>query len=223
MTGQDLLDRMELLNQELQLQASEANVTRGLLALNVAQDYFESLASQRGKLFVSAPGTITAASGIESTTLPAGIYRIDRLQLLDSSTLAPIRDIAPLKRTGGHIWNRYWPYNITVQATSGIPVSYWTNKRQIFWSPTPDADYSIRWYGFQAAASITAAGQFQYDDDLALPIASFAVRLYKSGLDDSPTDIGNLAVESFKQVLDQLSNFSRDGAVGFEYETIHTT
>ncbi len=41
---------MELVNQELQLQAGEENVTKGLLALNVAQDYFESLAAQRPQI-----------------------------------------------------------------------------------------------------------------------------------------------------------------------------
>ena len=59
MTGQDLLDRMELVNQELQLQSGEADVTRGLLALNVAQDYLESILALHPGMMSDTTGTVT--------------------------------------------------------------------------------------------------------------------------------------------------------------------
>jgi hypothetical protein len=57
---------------------------------------------------------------------------------------------------------------------------------------------------------------------VALPIASFAVKLMKSGLDDSVTDIAQIAFETFKATLDALGNFNRDGASGLEYTQSHT-
>jgi hypothetical protein len=57
MTGQTLLDTMELLNQELQLQSGEADVVRGLLALNIAQDHFEASAAKRPNIFGSSDST----------------------------------------------------------------------------------------------------------------------------------------------------------------------
>src|SRR4051812_32985844 len=102
MTGQGLLDRMELLNAELQLQAGEADVTKGLLSLNVAQDYFESVAAQRGKLFGSAVGTVVTAANTESTAYPTGLLRLDRLQYIDPVTSRPAGDLTPIRRTGGH-------------------------------------------------------------------------------------------------------------------------
>ncbi len=75
MTGQDLLDRMELLNQELQLQSGEVDVTRGLLALNVAQDYFEVLAAGRKNIAGGGTpvSTVSTAAGVESTNYPSGV------------------------------------------------------------------------------------------------------------------------------------------------------
>jgi len=86
-TGQNLLDRMELVNQELQLQAGEADVVRGLVALNVAQDYLESLLASRGKSFIgTTPGNVVTAANTETTAFPAGVLRIDRMQVLDATT-----------------------------------------------------------------------------------------------------------------------------------------
>ena len=118
MTGQSLLDMMELINQELQLQAGEENVTKGLLALNIAQDYFESLAAQRPQIQGSSTGTVTTSADTETTSLPTGLLRIDRLQLLDSDS-RPVREILPIQRVGGHEMNQWWPLNITANSSTG--------------------------------------------------------------------------------------------------------
>ena len=77
-SGQDLLDLMELLNQELQLQTGEENVARGLVALNAAQDAFEGLAALRPKILGSRTGTVTTAANTETTAFPSGLLRVDR-------------------------------------------------------------------------------------------------------------------------------------------------
>ena len=220
MTGQDLLDRMELLNAELQLQSGETDVTRGLLALNVAQDYFESLAALRGKIFGSATGTVQTSASTESTAFPTGVLRIDKLQLLDSSSL-PKRTLTPRKKVGSHRLTANWPYNLIQTTSTGEPTAYWTNGTSIYWDPLPSGTSTVRWYGFQVASNITAGGTFAYPDIVAFPIAAFACQIIKLGLEDSTQDIGSMAAGAFKPVLDTLTLFQRDGAASLEYTETH--
>ena len=222
MTGQSLLDRMELLNAELQLQPGEADVTRGLLALNVAQDYYESVASQRGKLYGGQTGTVTTSANTETTAFPTGVYRIDGLQYIDPTTNRPGWDLVPIQRTGGHASRYGWFYQVMSNSGTGYPYGYYTNGTSIYWSPLPSGTHTIRWYGFQAQSDITASETFAYQDIVALPLASFAVRILKAGIDDNASDLAQLAVETFTQTLDSLSNPDRSRAVGFQYSRIHT-
>lgn len=223
MLGQALLDRCELLNQELQLQSGEVDVTRGLLALNVAQDYFESIAAQRGKIFGGAIGTVTTTANTESTAFPAGLLRVDRMQTINSTTLRPDGELTRLKRTGGHAVTSLWPLNLVVSTSTGKPASYWTDGSNIYWAPLPDATYTVRYYGFKAASDLTAGGTFAYPDIVAFPIAAFAVKVLLSGVGDGLGDMSGLAADAFSQVLNALSSGDRDGATGFEYTRIHTT
>lgn len=221
MLGQGLLNLCELLNQELQLQPGESNVTRGLTALNAAQDYFESLAAVRPNIFGSSVGTVTTTANTETTAYPPGLLRIDRLQRLNASGV-PVQELYRVQRTGGHAASVSWPSSLLGSGT-GAPVGYWTNGRFFYWSPPPDAIYTVRWYGFSAAAAIAAAGTFAYEDIVALPLASFAVRLMKGGIDDDVRDVASLAAETFKPVFDALSLANRDGPQGFAYTQVHST
>ena len=222
MTGQSLLDRMEVLNQELQLQPGEVNVTKGLTALNMSQDYFESVAAVRPKVLGSKTGTVVTAANTEYTAYPDNLLRIDRMQVLDSNS-RPAAELDPRRRVGGHAITASWPLNLVGYSTPGYPRGYETSGGVIWWDPLPDAIYTVRWYGFQAASDITASGTFAYLDVVALPLAAFACRLLKLGVDDPTQDIQSLAVETFKPVLDTLSLFNRDGASGFEYTEIHNS
>jgi hypothetical protein len=221
MTGQDLLDRMELLNAELQLQSGESNVARGLLALNVAQDHFESLAAAKRNILGSSIGTVSTAASTESTAFPSGLLRIDRLHLIGQNG-RPEAELIKLQRTGGHAVHRFWPLSLVSTSSSGKPQAYWTNGSHIYWDPLPAGIYTVRWYGFSTAVDITTSGTFLYPDIVALPIASFAVRLIKGGLDDDPRELASIANETFRPVLDALSNFNRDGAMGLEYTEVHS-
>src|SRR3990167_2653125 len=224
-SGQDLLDRMELLNQELQLQSAEADVTRGLLALNVAQDVFEAQAALRPAIYGSTTpvGTVTTTINTETTAFPTGVLRIDRMQFIDPTTSRPAWDIYPIRRVGAHAWNTYWPLNLVSTSSTGRPRAYWTNRINIYWDPLPSGTHTVRYYGFTPAAAITAGGTFAYEDIVMLPLAAFAVRLWKTGLDDSEASAARLAEEYFDPVLDQLGNFNKDGAVGLEYTYTHDT
>lgn len=222
-TGQTILNLMEVLNQELQLQSGENDVTRGLIAVNAAQDHFESLVSQYPGLMGDTTGTVTTTASTETTSFPSGVLRVDGLQFIDPVTSRPSYDLEPIDSTGGHINSYKWPYYITATYGTGKPTRYWTNGRNIYWSPLPDATHTVRWYGLSAASDVTAAGTFAYPDVCMLPFAVFATKLLKMGIDDSVVDLSNLAQETFYPVIQTLSNFVRDRAPGFRYKFSHET
>lgn len=219
MTGQTLLNYMELADNELELQSGEADVVKGLLALNIAQDYYESRAALVPNFFQSSTTSVSTSAATETTAYPAGLLRIDRLQLLVNSV--PQWDIGKLGRTGGHIWNRTWPFNVLSTTTTGKPTRYWTNGTSFYWNPTPDATYSVRVYGLIAASDITANGTFAYPDIVAFPLASFAAAIIEEGLDDDG-GLTSMAATVFDPLIQSQSNFNRDGARGLEYSEIHT-
>lgn len=217
-TGQSILDLMEVLDAELQLQPAESDVSRGLRALNAAQDYFESLAALRPKLLGGATSNVSTASNTETTSIPAACLRIDRIKALNGSTSRPDYELIPSKRAGGSS-TRVWPFELV--ESSGRPRMWGSDGSAIYWYPLPDNTYSMRVYGFFTAADITASGTFAYKDIVMLPLASFAVKLLKAGLDDSPEQLQGLAEQTFKPTLDTLALFNRDGAVGLEYTEAH--
>jgi hypothetical protein len=224
MTGQTILNLMEVLNQELQLQTGEADVTRGLLALNAAQDQFESIAAQVPNILGSSSGTVTTTANVESTAFPAGLLRLDGLDYLDT-TVTPNLPVWPVARVSGIGMHAYVDTNrwVLSATTGGRPEGYWTNGTNIYWAPLPDATYTVRYYGFSAAADLTAAGTFTYPDMVALPLASAAVRLLKVGLDDSADSIAAIITEVLTPVLRALGAFNRDGAVPLSYTRLHLT
>lgn len=222
-TGQSLLDTMEVLNAELQLQAGEQDVAKGLLALNVSQDWFETQASLVPQIFGSLIGEIATTQNVETTIFPAGVMRIDKFQLLTQTGGVPKWNLTPIEQAGEQANTHLWPYNLIVSSSTGAPGGYWTNGTNVYWAPVPDAVYYVRYYGFKSAADITAGGAFAYPDQTILPIASFAVSLIKLGLDDPLTDANKLAQSVFSPVIQSLSFFRREGGKGFNYRYRHDT
>jgi hypothetical protein len=222
-SGQNLLDLMELLNQELQLQAGEADVTRGLLALNAAQDFFESLASQYPNVLGSQVGTFTTTANTETLTFPLGLMRVDRIDKINSDTGKVEYQLKNPKKPGAHVDGETWPWTTLNTVGTGEPYIYWTNGRTVYFNPVPADEYELRWYGFAAQDNITADGDFMYPDICMLPFASFAVKLMKIGIDDNAGDIVTLANETLKPVLTSLQGFNRDGATPLNYTQNHTT
>lgn len=221
-TGQTLLDTMEMLDQELQLQASETDVVRGLIALNRAQDYFETLAAQHPRFKGDTTGTVATVNDTESTAFPTGVLRIDELYMLDSSN-RPEYELDNRDEEGGHAPSSGWPLVLYSTFSAGKPRAFYTDGRNIYWDPRPNGAYTVRWYGFQVATDITAGGTFLYDDIVILPLASFAVKLMRLGVGDDVADIDTLAATTFGPVLKTLSGFNRSKAARPHYTEYHST
>jgi hypothetical protein len=140
-----------------------------------------------------------------------------------SAAGVPIRELQPVKRAGGFLaQDAGWPFLGYASNAPGRPYGYWTNGRSIYWNPIPDTVYTIRWYGYQAVADITAAGTFAYPDIAAFPVASLAAKLMAAGVDDGMPDLSELAGTSFEAALKAMDSFQRDGAVPLEYRYSHS-
>lgn len=212
---------MEVLHPELQLQSGEVNVVQGLVAANMAQDYLESVLALHPGVFGDTAGTVTTTANTETTTYPSGVIRLDRLWRLDSNS-RQVRELLPIYETGGHAPSSTWPSSLASAAT-GATSGYWTNGRLIYWDPLPDATYTIRWYGLQQQTDITAAGTFLYPDICLTPLATFAVKAIRIGLDDSAQQLTALSTELFEPVVTALGNFRREGPKPMTYRYAHTT
>lgn len=222
-TGQTLLNLMEIAFPELQLQSGEADVVKGLVVLNAAQDTFESLLSSNPQVSGSTIGTVTTTNNQEWTTFPSGLGRLDGLDFIDPSTSLPSYPILPKRMRGGHRYSGQWWWNFTSATSGGKPITYWTNGVRIYWDPIPNAAHTIRWYGFQAASDITASGTFAYPDMAMFPLAVVAVKFMRVGLDDPTADLSSLTKDILNPVIDLMANFNRDGAHGMRYERPHDT
>ena len=222
--GQALLDRMELLNQELQLQSGEPNVAQGLLALNVAQDYLESVLALTPRAFGDTSGTVVTAASTETTTFPTGVIRLDRLQYIDPETSRPVGpDLENLGYVGAHVnYEPGIPPILSADIASGRPHAYWTQGRNIYWAPLPDAIHTFRWYGLSAVADISAAGTFAYPDYLMMPLATLAVKVLTIGVDDPPEMIQAFAEELFTPAIQAMRNFNQDRSPGYDYRYLHS-
>lgn len=219
-TGQTILDRMELLHPELQLQTGEADVTRGLIAANMAQDYLESVFALHPGIWGDSVGTVTTTANTETTTFPTGVLRLDKIQRLDSNGRV-VADLDPVRSAGGHAPSTDWL--ATASGFLAAPSSYWTNGRALYWDPIPDAVYTMRWTGLQQQTDLTASGTVLYPDICLSPMAAFAVKVIRTGLDDDPTALSSLAAELFEPVVAALSNFRREGPQAVVYRQFHTT
>jgi len=107
-------------------------------------------------------------------------------------------------------------------STTGVPYGYYTNGTNIYWSPLPSGTHTVRCHGFQTAVDATAAGDtFPYADIVINPIAAFAVRLMKTGVDDDAGASEALAREMFGPVILALSRYQRDRAPQTQYRNVH--
>ena len=223
-TGQTLLDTFELVFPEWELQSGEANVAKALVALNRAQDWFESHAAQYGNLRGDSTGTVSTTASQKFTTFPSSLLRLDGLDLLDSSGNL-IHTIDPTYSRGGHMSQSagYPGFLALPSGNTGAPRIYWTNGSNIYWGPTPDAAYTVQWYGFAQKSDITASGTFEYPDIAILPFASVAAKIARVGLDDDVSQLDGIVQDSFNSLLDALSRFRRETSPALLYTRHHDT
>lgn len=223
MTGQDILNAMELVNPELQLQSGESDVTKALIAVNVAQDHLEALLATMPGCLGGQTGTVVTVANTETAAFPSTLLRLDKLQFIDAATNRPAWDLTPIFNVGGHAYSAYWPQNLTMVQTSGKPEAYWTNGTNIYFAPIPDDVYTIRYYGFVAQSDITASGTFAYKDIARMPMAVFACRILSVGYGDDQGDLSGLAREVFSPVLKAYGDYRADGGKGLPYKYTHDT
>ena len=151
------------------------------------------------------------SANTETVTFPTGLLRIDKLQRLDSNSRV-VADLEPMYSAGGHAPASDWITSSLSSSLTAVPRYYWTNGRYLYFDPIPDAVYTLRWTGFQQQTDLTASGTVQYPDICLSPLAAFAVKVLRTGLDDDPTALSALAGEVFEPVVAALSNFRREGA-----------
>lgn len=220
-TGQSILNICEVLNQELQLQSGEADVTRALRALNVAQDFFEAQLGQYPNVNGSGVGTVTATASTETTAVPTGLIRLDVLTVLDASS-RPLWDLVPDK-TARYGQNRGTWLSSSGATGTGRLLRYYVNGRYIYWRPIPTTTTTVRWHGLVSADDITASGTFAYHDIVMLPLATFTTHLLALGVGDQVQDLTALATAIFTPVIRTLAGLNQAGADGLIYDFSHTT
>jgi hypothetical protein len=220
-SGQVLLDRMELLHPELQVQPGEDGVVKALTAANMAQDYFESVLALHPQAFGDSVGIVTTTPGSETTPFPLDVLRVDALWRLDAAG-RPLHPIDLVQQAGAHLPATEWPASLAT-VTFGVPMEAWTNGRSFYWSPLPQAAYAVRWYGLQQQPDITVAGIITYPDICLTPLATFAAKLIRIGLDDSAAQLDTLADALFTPVVAAMKGFRRDRPQTLTYSRQHVT
>tara|TARA_R100001086_G_scaffold82443_1_gene40380 strand:+ start:623 stop:1297 length:675 start_codon:yes stop_codon:yes gene_type:complete len=221
-TGQTMLDLMETMDYGLQLQSGESGVTRGLRALNAAQDHLESLLALDPNVVGSSVGTVTTAASTETTSVPTGLLRLDRLQYIDASTSRPAWDLERVGPVGDHNAGGGYPPFLLSSSVTGKPLRYWTNAAHFYWDPLPDATHTVRYYGLKAASDITAGGTFAYPDLALMAVAQFATKMLRIGKDDDVRSLSDVGMQVFAPVLQAFSRFNRDRVPGYDYRYTHS-
>ena len=216
---------MKVLFPELQIAPGGKDVATALTAANMAQDYLESVFSLHPEIYGDTSGTITTTAGQETTTFPVGVIRLDQLYLLDPGTGRPTSPITIIRETGGHAGPGAGALALVGGSTGsgGRPGQAYTNGRLLYWAPSPDNAYQVRWYGLQQQADITVTDPIGYVDLCLTPLATFAVQLLRTGLDDDVTQYTALATTMFEPVVASLTGFRRDRAAPYQYRYSHDT
>lgn len=222
MTIASLLDAMEVFTQELNTGSGERDEARAITALDMAQDLFEIVCASRPRL-LGTTGTITTTANQETTTWPSTLMRLDSLWMLDSNS-ALWYEVHEVHQTGGHAAAFPWPLSIGMVQAAGRPSQFWINKDSFFWGPTPDAVYTLRWYGFKAQTTIAARSEtFAYRDECRLAFANMACIILRTGVDNPLADLKAMAESIYSPLLALLQQPSRTRAKGRTYSGTHTT
>jgi len=216
---------MKVLFPELQIAPGGKDVATALTAENMAQDYLESVFALHPEIHGDTSGTITTTAGQETTTFPIGVIRLDRLYLLDLQTGRPMSPIDLIRETGGHAGTGAVAPSLVGGSNGGggRPWQAYTNGRLLYWAPYPDNAYSVRWYGLQQQADVTVADPVAYADLCLTPLATFAVQMIRTGLDDDVAQYTALATTIFEPVVASLTGFRRDRPAPYQYRYSHDT
>lgn len=223
MTAATLLSRMQVMMNELQIASGGDDESRALTALDMAQDYLESVAAAMPRIGQTTT-TVATVANTETTALPTGMLRLDSLWYIDSSTNLPAWEVLAIDDAGGHRPSAPWPISLGLATTTGAPRRFAYDSAYFYWLPKPDAAYTLRVYGLFPRTDITTrAITFGWPDDLSTPVAAFACRLLKMGIDDPTQDAQALAEEAFTPALRRMRNMVRQMPTGRAYTRTHFT
>jgi len=220
MTAADLLARLQVLNNGLDIGVNGDDEQRALFALDMAQDYYETVAAVQGGI-VNGSATLSTTGMQGYTTWPAGLLRVNSLHYADGTG-----EVDWLDEVGGHLdAPRPWPLLVTVSASPGKPGQAWgIPDDRIYWAPAPDASYNLIAFGFVAKTDLTTrAVTFGHNNLVALPLVAFANRLLKAGIDDPTEEMSALANETFLPVIRALRRRVRARPTGRAYTKVHRT
>lgn len=223
MTAADLLTRMQILDNELEIAAAGDDETRALAALDMAQDYFESVAASMPIIGQTKSDVVTVAN-TETTAWPATLLRVDSVWYVDPATSRPAWELKLLDGPGDHIGSSPFPLNLVTTTGTGKPYGYSYDSEYFYWSPLPDAAHTLRVYGLVSKTNLTTrAVTFGWPDGVSVPIAAFACRLLEMGIDDPADELQALAEEAFVPVLRRMRKANRQEPRGRHYTRTHYT
>lgn len=223
MIVEELLALMPMFNNALRVGNGEKDEQLAILALTTAQHYFETIAATYGRVLGSTI-TVSPSTNTETTTYPTSLLRLDSVWLLDSTTLQPIRRLARIETSGGHAPSLPWPLQLVMQASTGAPVSYFADMRNFYWLPLPDQAQTLRVYGLlEQDEFVTRLSTFNYPARCKAPLASFAVKILKTSVDDDTSGVDALAAAMFGPLMKGLKSFDRSEPHGRSYGEVHDT
>lgn len=228
MTVADALAQMAMLDNELQVESGEADEDAAITALLTAQQHFETLAANYPQTYVRQ-FSVTTAAATETSTMPTTVLRVDSLWALDAATGEPIYELDPISRIGGHVPVLPWPLRMALSRGQGQPARWWADENYIYWTPKPDAIYTLRGYGLVAAASFDdrddafAPAGMRRPEQVSLAIAAFADKLLGVGTADPTDELEALATTLFTPILRRARHEVRGKPDGRAYSQHHTT
>ena len=223
MTAATLLSRMQVMFNELHIASGGDDEARALVALDMAQDYLEAVAAAMPRIGQTTT-TVTTAASTETTALPSGLLRLDSVWYVDAGTNLPAWEVLPIDDAGGHLPSAPWPVSLALSSSTGLPRRYGYDSANFYWQPVPNAVHTLRIYGLLSRTDLTTrAITFGWPDDLSTPVAAFACRLLKMGIDDPTQDAQALAEEAFTPSLRRMRNMVRQMPTGRAYTRTHYT
>ena len=224
MTIASILEQISIVDNELDVSANGADESRCITALDMAQNMFESILANHPDT-LGTIGTVATVAGQQYSNWPTGLLRLDNLYLLNSEG-RQVQQINIIQDVGGQSGAGGWPWNSTgfAGSGSGSPRQAYTNRQYLFWSPIPDAVYTLRTYGLVAKTDLTSRDQtFEYPDEVSTPLAIFADRLLSIGVGDPSDELRTLAEQMFAPVINMLRKPTRQRPQSRQYSRTHTT
>jgi len=224
-----IMSKMQVVDNELDVSVGGADETRCLSALDMAQDQFETILANHPDTLGTTSTVTTTAQG-ETSDWPTTLLRLDTMWMMNLQVLPPTPQwqIDVIQDVGGQSMATPYPWLSGMVGYSpqgyGAPTAAYTNRQSFFWAPIPNEVYTIRVYGLHSKTDITSRSQtFQYPDQVANPLAVYAVRLMEMGIDDPSDELKALADEMFAPVINMLRKPTRQRPQSRQYTRMHTT